>query len=98
MGTMGPVDEAAYSREFQSARARQTALTVIFSCDAAVIVLAQLILALRHPQNRGPSSELTIEWVRGLIGKLGENGFPVLAGACEADLEHTMQIRREHVC
>jgi hypothetical protein len=87
------VDEAAWKAEFSSERARAMGIIVIFAADAACIVVSNLLLSLRHPQNNGPSFEMCLDYVRGMIGKLREQGFSILAEQCEYDLDCTLRIR-----
>jgi hypothetical protein len=94
MRTVSPVEEAAYKREFSSQRARTTAITLYIACDAATIFVGNLLLALRHPANTGPSSKLLIGWVEGVIDRLKQNGFPALAAQCEYDLQETLKSRK----
>lgn len=82
-----------WKREFSSEAARTTTFTVYFTADAASVVAAQILLSLRHPNNRGPSSHIALELVGGMIDRLHQNGFHMLADALAYDYGVTLKER-----
>ena len=87
----GP-DKETWSREFNSQRAQTIALTAYITCDAATILCGQIDLALRHPENQGPSAKVASTFVEGLIDRLEQQGFPALAAAARRDHKDTLAI------
>ena len=87
-------DIPGWREEFSSERARGTALTIVIPYAVVTALCGELNLALRHPENRGPSSRVTLNFVEGLVARLAEDGFPALAAGAGRDLEDTLRIRK----
>ena len=62
-------------------------IAVHFSPQAAMCVVGNLQLALRHPKNVGESADIARRVIAGLIERLREGGFPAHAELAEAGEE-----------
>lgn len=84
----------AYKRGLLIAMAREARpdylLPVYMDLTNILAVVGNLQLALRHPSNTGPSSELVRKTLDLIISRVEEDGFPVHAEAMRlgANPEH----------
>lgn len=95
MPKQSEVTAIAYKKELGSERAQTTACTVHFTVDALTIIIGELLLALRHPENKGPSSKFVMDWIPGMIAMILKNGFPVIAKQLSDDFQQTKLMRGE---
>ncbi len=69
----------AASEESMSARGRDYLQPVYMDLVTCAAIVGHLQLALRHPGNRGPASEIARRMVSGIIERVAEAGFPANA-------------------
>lgn len=60
-------------------------LPVILDLDTALYLVANVRLALRHPENTGTSAEVARRFVDGVVARLHEAGYHAHAEMAEAD-------------
>jgi len=65
------VVEEAYDNDF--------VLPVYLDLTTALSLIGSLQLALRHPGNIGPSSQISRQFIDGIIGRMMDHGYPAHA-------------------
>jgi len=70
--------ETCLAQRVKQERARLGAefeLPILVGLDAALCLIANLQLALRHPGNRGTSAKIARQTIDGIIARLREAGY-----------------------
>src|ERR1051325_625914 len=65
---------AAQMRQ-EASMAKGVRIPLFLDVDAALVVIAQLQLALRHPANTGASADVARELIDGIIERLEDSGL-----------------------
>jgi hypothetical protein len=89
-------DRLAFELEFTSSDAQERIMSLQLEPGLASVLIGSLLLALRHPDNLGPSSEKALALVRDLINMVRDCGFPAMAKIATVDLDVTLAMRGDH--
>jgi hypothetical protein len=113
-GEMTPERELQALMQRLEAEVDETySIPVTLTPQAAICLIGQLQLALRHPGNTGAAAHVGRKMIEGLLARLREGGFPAHAelaemgnevepmcahcGHCGAPIRNAEEAR-EHVC